>query len=172
MENNTNNKIYYTFKGRITDIVKKADQVNTIVTGIKGENQGYYDYSRRYAGSNGTYLEFGEYKGMKLDVKFSLYDTDKKFIDLGGESYRMPPNITYDIYDSCKALLKFQRMSSNIYNGIRSYIGKKSIVTLTVLNYEKYDNNALATIGVSAPFSFSEDRVPTGTCEVVLQKVQ
>lgn len=160
----------YQFKGRINNIVKYADQDNSIVTGIKLNKQSYYECSNRYAGSNGTYLEFGEYHGMKLDIHFSLYDTERQTISLDGEQYRIQRRIKFDVYNQCKQVLEFQRMSPQLYSSIQGHIGRKGVVALAIAEYEKQDDYAFAKIVVTCPFSVNNE-VIAGICNVTLQKI-
>lgn len=120
------------FKGRIIKVIKQASQDSILIQGVKQENQQYYDFSNRFAGSNGTYIEFGEYHGMRLDITFSLYDTDKKYIDIYDKKYVMPKLVTLDIYHEAMTNLQMQRMSENVYSDFRKMEGEKRSLSICV----------------------------------------
>lgn len=111
----------YTYKGRVTNVKKYKVLDNAIVQGVSRKNQTRYDLSGRYAGSNGTYVEFGEYLGMRLDITYSLYDTEQKAIELNGKNYTCPKHVTLNIYHEVMELLGKQRMSAELYAQIESY---------------------------------------------------
>lgn len=113
------------FRGRITRIEKYPMQDNVLVQGVKQKDQGYYDCSRKYAGSNGTYIEFGEYHGMALDVKFSLYDTDKKYVNIGEHVYKISKHVKVNIYNQLMQAWGLQRMSPQKFQAIMCFESKK-----------------------------------------------
>lgn len=79
-------KNQYSFKGRVTKVEKYKVQENVLIQGVKAEKQSYYDSSSEYSGSNGSYVKHGKYHGMRLDMHFSLYDTDKIFYEYNGKN--------------------------------------------------------------------------------------
>ena len=109
------------YKGRVTNVKKYKVQDNGLIQGVSRKDQAEYDLSRRYAGSNGTYVEFGEYLGMRLDVTYSLYDTEQKVIELNGKNYTFPKRVTLNIYHEVMELWGKQRMSAEMYAQIENY---------------------------------------------------
>lgn len=114
------------YKGRITKVIKYAKQDNVLIQGIKGRDQVYYDSSNRYAGSNGTYIKFGDYHGMCLDITCSLYDTDKKIIEIDNKKFKMSgSSIVLDVYKETMELLGMKRMPSKDYDKLLELEGQK-----------------------------------------------
>lgn len=96
---------YYIFKGRITRVEKYQ--------------------KREPAFINGKYYEYGEYCGTRLEIEYSLYDTDKQFLSIAGKNYLMPVHITLNIYDDVMELLKKQRMSEEVKEYFERWEGTK-----------------------------------------------
>lgn len=125
-------KNQYSFKGRVTKVEKYKVQENVLIQGVKAEKQSYYDSSSEYSGSNGSYVKHGNYHGMRLDMHFSLYDTDKIFYEYNGKKYRIPQHITLDIYDSVKNIWNVQRLSPQKYEELQAYEGKKVLLLFVI----------------------------------------
>lgn len=139
-----NNIVMY--KGRIIKVEKYANQDNELIQGVKRENQSYYDCSGRYAGSNGSYIKFGQYYGMRLDITYSLYDIDKKLIELDNKKFRMPTHVTAEVYKDAMDLLGKKRMPSDVYDVFLSLEGQKKYLIIGFIENTLQVNNGYATV--------------------------
>ena len=128
-------------RGRITKVYKHPNQTNVLVQGI-----------------NGTYLEFGGYYGVSLDIAFALYDTDKErnFLHIGNKRFKMPSHITFDIYNEIMAIWQKQRMSPERYASVRRFEGKKvNLIFLVEENKLESLGCGLYAVNISAIMPFT-----------------
>lgn len=89
-------------KGRIVEINSTRHEAVYVKSGVKKENQGYYD--THYSGGNGTYAVGGEYWGTTLDVKVFVYD--------------LGHCVTFDIRDNVLQANDKKRVSDKLLNFI------------------------------------------------------
>lgn len=118
------------YAGRITKVNKYPVQDTELIQGVDRAHQWFYESSGKYAGGNGSYVKFGQYHGMRLDITYALYDTDSKFVELGGRHWKIPSHITVDIYNEILARLGRKKISQAAYADIRSWEGTKAALII------------------------------------------
>lgn len=90
-------------KGRITNLWKEREDTNCIIQGVKGRDQQQMDYNPMVRGSNGTYLEIGEYIGTRLYINISLYETP--IFNYEGKKYKLNNRVRIECYEEVRKVI-------------------------------------------------------------------
>lgn len=103
------------WKGRIVSIEKKELHYGTKIDGIKGYEQGYYDNSDKYHGSNGTYITDLSTES-SVEMKVVVY----------GKTPEENKTVTVDIRDDILQQNDMERVGKKLLSAIQEQnVGNK-----------------------------------------------
>lgn len=87
-------------KGRVTNLWKEKESTDCLIQGVKLKNQTYIERNPMIRGSNGTYVEIGEYSGMRLYINISLYNAPT--FEHNGVIYKVPEKVKIECYEATR----------------------------------------------------------------------
>ena len=90
-------------KGRITNVWKEQVRTDTLIQGIKMSNQSYIERNPKIHGSNGTYLEVGEYQGTRLNINVTVYEPP--IFEFNNKKYQVPERFSIECYENVREAL-------------------------------------------------------------------
>ena len=87
-------------RGRVTNLWKEKESTDCLIQGVKLKDQMYIERNPMIRGSNGTYVEIGEYLGMRLYINISLYSAPS--FEYNGAIYKVPERVEIECYEATR----------------------------------------------------------------------
>ncbi|HEX3029782.1 MAG TPA: hypothetical protein VHT34_10865 [Clostridia bacterium] len=158
-------------RGRITSLWKEQLRTDCLIQGVKQADQYEIERNSRIRGSNGTYLEIGEYYGTALYINVTVYDPP--VIEYCNKSYQVPERFCINCYEAAreaidhKAFGKLAVFDKDIDELQKYLVGKKTDIHFCIQQEIIEDDIlkviALLPIKIKSAFPFYGIINATGT---------
>lgn len=145
-------------KGRITKVWKEQERTDVIIQGIKSKDQRQIERNPKIHGSNGTYLEVGEYLGTRLNINVTIYEPP--IFEINNKRYQVPERFSIDCYEKVREALNrkvfgnLAIIQKDMDNIVEKMVGSKIDIFFGVEDQTVSDN--LLQVGVILPYQIDK----------------
>jgi|GEM_PF-4958296 len=152
------NPIIIRATGRITNLWKEQIRTDCLIQGVKQADQYKIEKNFNIQGSNGTYVEFGEYLGTALYVNITVYDPP--FFEFDDKKYQVPQRFRIDCYEATREAIghksfgKLAIFDSDIDGLTNSMKGEKT--TINFCSQQELINDGILKIIAFLPFTIGD----------------